>query len=104
MAPRESGKGGIGTHGIDRLIHAPARLIIMKTLYLLEEGDMVFLKSETGLTWGNLSAQVSKLQDGGYLDVAKEFVENKPHTIVRLTEKGRSAFEAYRRKMADFLE
>jgi len=104
MAARESGTAGKGTHGIDRLIHAPARLVIMKTLYLLDEGDMVFLKTETGLTWGNLSAQVSKLQEGGYLEVVKDFVENKPHTIIRLTEAGRAAFEAYRRMMTDFLE
>lgn len=91
-------------YDIDRLIHAPARLLIMKTLYLIEEGDMVFLKSETGLTWGNLSVQVSKLQEGGYLAVSKEFIEKKPHTVVRLTSVGRLAFEAYRRNMVDFLE
>ena len=44
------------------------------------------------------------LQEGGYLEVVKDFVENKPHTIIRLTEAGRSAFEAYRRMMTDFLE
>jgi DNA-binding MarR family transcriptional regulator len=88
----------------DRLIHAPARLLIMKTLYVLEGGDMVFLRNQTGLTWRNLSVQVRKLEEAGYVQVDKEFVENKPHTVVSMTETGRSAFEAYRENIQDFLK
>jgi DNA-binding MarR family transcriptional regulator len=102
----ESGKGlkQGKINQFDRLIHAPARLLIMKTLYVLEGGDMVFLKNQTGLTWGNLSVQVRKLEEAGYIRVDKEFVENKPHTVLSMTETGRSAFEAYRENIQDFLK
>jgi len=61
------------------------------------------LKRETGLSWGNLSVQISKLEAAGYVVVKKEFAEKRPHTVVALTEKGRSAFEEYRSKMQNFV-
>ena len=81
---------------IDRVIHAPARLMIMTTLFVIEGGDMVFLKNQTQLSWGNLSVQVRRLEEAGYVQVEKEFVEKKPHTVVSLTKEGKRAFEAYR--------
>jgi len=89
---------------INRLIHAPARLVIMKLLYVLDGADMVFLKRETHLSWGNLSVQVRKLEEAGYVLVEKEFVENKPHTLVSLTQDGQSAFRTYCTSMKIFLE
>ena len=50
---------------INRMIHSPARMIIMKLLYVLESADMVFLKREANLSWGNLSVQISKLEEAG---------------------------------------
>ncbi len=88
---------------IDRLIHEPARLLIMTLLYVIEAGDMVFLKNETGLSWGNLSVQVNKLKDARYVDIKKEFVENKPHTLVTLTESGREAFDKYQKMIKGIL-
>lgn len=88
---------------INKVIHTPARLRIITTLYVLEGGDMVFLKKETGLTWGNLSVQVYKLEDAGFLEVKKEFVDNKPHTVVNITEPGRTAFDRYRRDLKQLL-
>ena len=89
---------------IDRVIHAPARLMIMTTLYVIEGGDMVFLKKQTNLSWGNLSVQVRRLEDAGYVAVKKEFLENKPHTVVSMTLEGRRAFEAYRTHIKDILQ
>ena len=88
---------------IDRFIHEPARLLIMTLLYVIEAGDMVFLKKETGLSWGNLSVQVSKLDDAGYLEVKKEFIENKPHTLVTMTNEGRKAFDSYQKMIKKIL-
>ena len=88
----------------DRVIHAPARLMIMTTLYVIEGGDMVFLKKQTNLSWGNLSVQVRRLEDAGYVAVKKEFLENKPHTVVSMTLEGRRAFEAYRIHIKDILQ
>jgi DNA-binding transcriptional ArsR family regulator len=89
---------------LDRLVHEPARLMILALLYVVESADFTFLMSQTGLTWGNLSAHLSKLEGGGYIEVEKEFVKRKPHTMLRLTEAGREAFRDYRRSMATFLE
>jgi len=89
---------------LDRTIHAPARLLLMKLLYVLDGADMVFLKNETGLTWGNLSVQIKNLQDAGYISVEKEFVENKPHTIVSMLQTGRTAFEQYREDIKGLLD
>ena len=58
---------------IDKLIHEPARLQIMTQLYVVEEADFLFLMRKTGLTWGNLSSHMSKLETAGYIEVKKEF-------------------------------
>lgn len=84
---------------IDRLIHEPARLMIMAHLYVVESADFLFLQRQTGLTWGNLSSHVSKLEASGYVKVEKEFVGKKPHTMLHLTDNGRAAFQKYRNSM-----
>lgn len=81
---------------IDKLIHEPARLKIMAQLYVVEEADFIFLMRQTGLTWGNLSSHMSKLESAEYIEVRKEFLDKKPHTILKLTSKGRDAFRRYR--------
>ena len=73
--------------------------MIMAHLFVVESADFLFLKRQTGLTWGNLSAHISKLEAVGYIDVEKEFVDKKPHTTLHLTEKGRTAFQTYRQSM-----
>ena len=84
---------------IDKLIHEPARLMIMAQLYVVEEADFIFLMRQTGLTWGNLSSHMSKLEEAEYIEVRKEFLDKKPHTILKLTQKGRDAFTEYRRNI-----
>ena len=89
---------------IDKLIHEPARLQIMTQLYVVEEADFLFLMRKTGLTWGNLSSHMSKLETAGYIEVKKEFQDKKPHTILKLTATGRAAFENYRATIAKVFE
>jgi len=84
---------------VDRLVHEPARFNIMAYLFVVESADSTFLQTQTGLTWGNLSSHISKLETAGYVAVDKEFVGKKPHTMLRLTDKGREAFNDYRKKM-----
>lgn len=84
---------------IDRLIHEPARLMLMAYLYVVESADFLFLMHQTGLTHGNLSSHMSKLEAAGYIEIVKEFVDRKPHTMLQLTDKGRVAFQKYRQSM-----
>jgi DNA-binding transcriptional ArsR family regulator len=90
--------------GIDRLIHEPARLAIMAQLYVVESADSPYVMSQTGLTWGNLSSHMSKLEEAGYLQVDKGYEGRKPKTTLRLTARGRGAFVEYRRHMMGALE
>ncbi len=84
---------------IDQVIHAPARLMVLTCLYVVESADVLFLKSMTGLTWGNLSTHLSKLEEAGYLVIEKGYKGKKPHTSVRLTEQGRTAFRSYKQNL-----
>ena len=84
---------------LDRLIHEPARLMIMTVLYAVNEADFVYLQRECGLTQGNLSSHLSKLEEVGYLTITKTFKGKYPLTICKLTRKGREAFEVYSVKM-----
>jgi len=89
---------------IDRLVHSPARLSILTYLSVVEEGDAVYLLNQTGLTWGNLSANVTRLQEAGYIEVVKEFKDKKPHTLLKLTDRGRKAFHDYQNRMKGLLD
>ncbi len=89
---------------IDRLIHEPARLMILALLYVVESADFLFLMRQTGLTWGNLSSHLSKLEEAGYVQIEKEFVGKKPHTMLHLTDDGRAAFREYRQRMKQVLD
>jgi len=101
---KDSGKIQEPIANIDRLIHEPSRLTIMAHLYVVENADFLFLIQQTGMTWGNLSVHLSKLEAAGYVVIQKEFLGKKPHTTVRLTEEGRAAFNEYRNNMKQALE
>ena len=90
--------------GIDRLVHEPARFMIMAYLYVVESADFLFIMRQTGLTRGNLSSHMSKLETGGYVKVEKEFVDKIPRTLLRLTDRGRKAFREYRKNMRNILD
>jgi DNA-binding HxlR family transcriptional regulator len=89
---------------IDKLIHEPARLLIMSHLFVVESADFLFLMRQTDLTFGNLSSHLSKLEKAKYVSIKKEFVGKKPHTMLKLTKRGREAFLAYRRSMKRVFE
>lgn len=81
----------------DRVIHEPSRLVIMAVLSACENADFAYLLNATGLSKGNLSAHMHKLEDAGYLTITKEFKGNYPYTTCAMTKTGRKAFEGYRK-------
>ena len=89
---------------IDRLIHEPARLILVSSLYVVDEADFVYLANRTGFTSGNISSHMTKLETAGYVAVTKTFVERRPRTTYRLTPKGRRAFQLYRASVEGLLK
>ncbi len=84
---------------VDRLVHEPARLAILTVLASAEEAQFKFLEEALGLTRGNLSSHVSKLEEAGYLIVTKFFEERTPVTSYRITARGRKALDSYRTAM-----
>jgi len=94
-----SGNGIKDLSSLDRLIHEPARLMIMTILFAAEEADFVYLQRECGLTQGNLSSHLTKLEEAGYLTITKTFKGRYPLTMGKLTRKGRLAFASYSGKM-----
>ena len=84
---------------LDKLIHEPARLMIVSILSAVEEADFIYLMHETGLTRGNLSSHLSKLEDAGYITVKKTFRGKGPQTLLRLTRNGLAAFTTYRNQL-----
>ena len=102
-ADKTSDTGGRPLLTIDRLIHEPARLVIVSTLYVVERADFLFLMRQTNMTQGNLSSHMNKLEAAGYIEVTKGFKGKRPHTMLRLTDSGRAAFDAYRQQMQKVL-
>lgn len=103
MAKSHSEPGLHPLADLDPIIHAPARLMVLTYLYVVESVDYVFLMRQTGLTWGNLSTHLAKLEEAGYVEVEKEFRGKKPHSMVRLTDRGRTAFREYKASMQQVL-
>jgi len=89
---------------LDPVIHAQARLAILSYLYVLESADYVFLMRMTGLTWGNLATHLGKLEEAGYVSVEKTFQGKKPQSTLKITDRGRAAFNGYRKSMQAFLD
>ena len=88
---------------IDAFVHEPARLRLLAFLAMLERADFVYLLQQSGLSRGNLSVQMTRLADAGYVAIDKSFVNNRSRTLYRLTDPGREALRAYRRDMATIL-
>jgi len=80
---------------LDPLLHSQLRLAVISLLMSLEEADFVFLREKTGATAGNLSVQIEKLSEAGYIEVAKGFLGKRPRTTCRITNQGQKAFEEY---------
>ncbi len=89
---------------LDRLIHEPARLLIVTILSGVISADFLFLQRETGLTKGNLSAHLSKLEEAGYVKIEKTFKEKLPLTVCKLTGTGQKALAKYRQQVREFIK
>ena len=89
---------------IDKLVHEPARLMILSYLSVINSADFTFLMKQTELTRGNLSSHISKLEEAGYVKVNKEFVDKIPRTLIRITTKGKNALKKYRDNMKTVID
>jgi DNA-binding transcriptional ArsR family regulator len=88
---------------LDPLLHSQLRLAIVSLLIGVKEAEFTFLKEKTGATAGNLSVQIQKLKEAGYIEVEKRFRDNYPQTICRISQEGISAFEKYVAAMQAYL-
>jgi DNA-binding MarR family transcriptional regulator len=89
---------------IDRIIHEPARLMILAYLSAVESADFIFLLNQTGLTQGNLSFHLSKLEESDYVAIEKKFVGKRPHTMLSITDKGRKALKEHLKTMKGLID
>ena len=88
---------------LDRVIHEPARLLLVALLAAVKEADFLWLQRESGLTKGNLSSHLARLEGAGYVEVQKSFKGKIPLTVLRLTRAGKGAFDGYKKKMNGLL-
>lgn len=88
---------------LNPLLHSQLRLAIISLLLPVEEADFNYLKEKSGATAGNLSVQIDKLSEAGYIEVRKEIVGKKPRTACRLTDKGRTALDEYVTALKEYL-
>jgi DNA-binding transcriptional ArsR family regulator len=88
---------------LDPILHSQLRLAVMSLLISVKEAEFTFLKEKTGATAGNLSVQVQKLKDAGYIEVGKQFKDNYPQTLCKITKKGTDAFEQYVKDLKTYL-
>lgn len=89
---------------LDPLLHSQLRLAVMSVLLSVDEAEFVYLKEQTGATAGNLSVQIDKLSEAGYIDVQKIIYTNrKTRTVCRISEKGRQALAEYVRTLKEYL-
>ena len=89
---------------LDPILHSQLRLAVMSLLISVKEADFTFIREKTNSTAGNLSVQVQKLKDVGYIDVEKQFKDNYPLTTCKITKKGISAFESYVKALQEYLK
>lgn len=90
--------------GIDKVIHEPARLMIIAYLSVVESADFIFLMNQTGLTQGNMSFHLAKLEESSYVAIKKQFVGKRPHTMLSITDKGQKNLKEYLRTMKSLID
>lgn len=88
---------------LDPLLHSQLRLAVMSILMNVDEADFVFLKEKTEATAGNLSVQLDKLSNAGYISIEKGFAGKKTRTVCQVSEQGRKAFEGYVNALREYL-
>lgn len=89
---------------IDRVVHSPARLMILAYMGAVDSADFIFLMNQVNLTRGNLSSHLKALEEAGYVSIQKEFVDKVPRTLIRLTDAGREAIQTYREQMQTIID
>ena len=89
---------------LDPILHSQLRLAVMSLLIGVKEAEFTYIKEKTGATAGNLSVQVQKLKDAGYIDVTKQFKDNYPQTLCRVTSSGIKAFEVYVQALQEYIK
>lgn len=89
---------------LDPLLHSQLRLAIMSLLISVEEADFVYIKEKTGATSGNLSVNIEKLSESGYIKVRKFIDGKRPKTVCKITKKGVTAFEEYVKALQDYIK
>lgn len=89
---------------LDPILHSQLRLAVMSLLISVKEADFTFIKEKTNATAGNLSVQVQKLKEAGYIEVIKEFKDNYPKTTCKITPQGITAFEEYVKALQEYLQ
>lgn len=88
---------------LDPILHAQLRLMVVSLLISVREAEFTFIKEKTGATAGNLSVQLNKLREAGYVEIQKQFKNNYPQTICRITAVGIRAFEEYVQALQSYL-
>ena len=88
---------------LDPILHSQLRLAVMSLLISVKEAEFTFIKEKTGATAGNLSVQLNKLKEVGYIDVTKQFKDNYPLTLCKITKKGIDAFEEYVKALQSYM-
>jgi hypothetical protein len=88
---------------LDPILHSQLRLAVISLLLGVKEAEFTYLKEKTDATAGNLSVQINKLKEAGYIDVIKQFRENYPQTICKITPDGKRAFDQYVRDLNEYL-
>ena len=89
---------------LDPLLHSQLRLAVISLLVSVKEAEFTFLRDKTGATAGNLSAQLQKLKEANYIEIIKQFKDNYPQTMCKITKKGVEAFEEYVRNLREYLD
>ena len=89
---------------LDPILHSQLRLAVVSLLISVKEAEFTFLKEKTSSTAGNLSVQLQKLKEAGYIEITKQFKDNYPQTLCRITKKGIKAFEEYVKNLRDYLD
>src|SRR5436305_10634694 len=89
---------------LDPILHSQLRLAVMSLLMSVKEAEFTFIREKTNSTAGNLSVQVQKLKEAGYIEVNKQFKDNYPQTTCKVTPKGIEAFENYVKALQDYLQ
>jgi DNA-binding transcriptional ArsR family regulator len=89
---------------LDPILHSQLRLAVVSLLISVKEAEFTFLKEKNGATAGNLSVQIQKLKEAGYVDVVKQFKDNYPQTVCKITRQGVDAFEQYVKNLQQYIK